>query len=458
MSKLVDSFRAQMEAGKEGYKHKEAIGDVLYSTGFQNIDYLNGYMVHVKNDHEDYYYPQAGLPDGKTCSAIGRSGCGKSTLLTQVAANIVRPFQNGAIWHADLEGGSNDHRIEVLTRMSAGELADKYHYQDTCISSEVFYKQIKWLYDEKIKMRDELMYDTGIVNFKGIPIWKMEPTVYIIDSIPMLLPDDILDENDVSGQMSTTSSVKMNTFIFRKIQQLCKEVNIMALSVNHILEDVQINPMMHKKASINGLKQGERLPGGRSAQYLGNTMLRVDAGTALKPEEGFGINGFIATIQTVKSRTNASLKTVPMIFDKDKGFINELSLLQLLKANNKLKGAGSYLYIGDRSDIKFSQRSFLDMLTKYPELRLELVKESLPILETYMSKDDDLGYDNAEDNVDINELFKSMAMGKTPVLEASSVNEEKVQVPKKLKKSKEEVMDILSDMEQSTDFSEEEDE
>ena len=450
MSKLLQSFREQMESGKDGYKHQEALGDVAYSTGFINIDYLNGYMVHVKNSKEDYYYPALGIPDGKSVMHIGQSHCGKSTLVIQEAANIIRPFKNGAIWHADLEGGTNDHRIEVLTGFSQNRISECYHYQDTNISSEVFYEQIKWLHDAKIANRKEYEYDTGLVNFRGDRIYKFEPTIYIIDSLPMLLPDNIIEDDKVSGQMSTTSTVKMNTFIFRKIQQLCKASNIIIMSINHILEDVQINPMVHKKSSIvGGLKQGERLPGGKTTQYLGNTMFRIDAGTKLTEDDSFGVNGFVATIQTAKSRSNESAKTIPMIFDKATGFNNDLSVFQLLKANNKIKGAGSYLYIGDRSDIKFSQRTLERTIMEYPELRLEMAKEALPILQSYLADGKDEGLDEDAQANDLNSLIRDMAMGKVPVVEVKNVSEEVV--PKKLKKSKDDITDILSDMDSGND-------
>jgi hypothetical protein len=48
-----------------------------------------------------------------------------------------------------------------------------------------------------------------------------------------------------------------------------------------------------KASQISGLKQGERLPGGRTAIYLANNMFRVDDSITLKAKEGFGIDGSI---------------------------------------------------------------------------------------------------------------------------------------------------------------------
>ena len=178
-------------------------------------------------------------------------------------------------------------------------------------------------------------------------------------------------------------------------------------------------------------------------------MFRIDAGTKLTEDDSFGVNGFVATIQTAKSRTNESAKTIPMIFDKATGFNNDLSVFQLLKANNKIKGAGSYLYIGDRSDIKFSQRTLERTIMEYPELRLEMAKEALPILQSYLADGKDEGLDEDAQANDLNSLIRDMAMGKVPVVEVKNVSEEVV--PKKLKKSKDDITDILSDMDSGND-------
>ena len=285
------------------------------------------------------------------------------------------------------------------------------------------------------------MYDTGLYDFRGEKIYKFEPTIYIVDSIPLLMPEDIVDADELSGQMAVTSVAKNNTFVFRKITQLCKEANIILITINHILEDVQINPMMHKKTSIPYLKQGERLPGGMAAQYLASTLVRCDVGAKLKPEETFGIKGFKAEFQIIKSRTNVAGRTVPMIFNQETGFDNELSLFELLKMNNKIKGSGSYLYLGERDDIKFSMKTFKQTLREYPELRQVLAMEALPILESLLSNTDEFGYiEDNEIDMDINSLI--IGLGNGSVVADSSVNEPKVKTTSGKKKGSS-ITDVL---------------
>lgn len=73
-----------------------------------------------------------------------------------------------------------------------------------------------------------------------------------------------------------------------------------------------------------------------------------------------------------------------MILDYDTGFSPELSLYALLKKHKKINGAGAYLYIGDHSDHKFSQKNILKEL-KDPEFAKIFMDASFEVLETLIS-------------------------------------------------------------------------
>ena len=441
MTKLLEAFRNEMKKNKDK-GNDDASGDVMYPTGFLNLDYLNGTRIFVQSGDLNMSYPSVGIMDGSAVQLIGRTHCGKTTFAVQMAANIVRPFKTSLIFHDDIEGGCPSRRYEKLCKMSSDELKDRYVYRNKGITIENFYERIKMIHDLKIKDPDSYTYDTGLYDFKGDRIFKFEPTVYIVDSIPLLMPKDIMDADELSGQMAVTGIAKNNTFVFRKITQLCKEANIILITINHILQDVQINPMMHKKTSMPFLKQGERLPGGMAAQYLASTLIRCDFGSKLKPDETFGIQGFIGEFQVIKSRTNAAGRSIPMIFDQENGFDNELSLFQLLKQNNKINGSGSYLYLGNRDDIKFSMRTFKKTLKEYPELRQVLATQAIPILEDLLSNTDEYGYMEDEDmDTDINSLILGIGNGTVTIDE--SVNESKAAPASSGKKKKGGITDIL---------------
>ena len=415
MSLLLNNFNKVMSKSKDFGAKETAKFDVMYSTGFLAIDYLNGTVVHVKGNDRDFSYNSCGIVDGSTNTIIGRSGSGKSTLLMQICGNIVRPFiekdMSTGLFIDDIEGSLPYARKEFLLGLTEEQITEYTVIRNSGITAENLYKRIKAIADEKINNEKEYTYDTGYYDIHGNRVFKMIPTVYVVDSLPMLLPENLSDEEDLAGSMAASSIAKTNTMVFKQISQLCKKANIIFFTINHILEEIQMG-FIPKAAQISGLKQGERLPGGRAAIYLANNMLRVDDTNTLKPDKDYGIDGSIISMTLVKSRTNATKKSIPLIFNKTEGRFDEiLSLFHLLKTEGVFSGAGAYQYLDDAPDAKFSQRNFKDVLAKSPELQKAFAKACYKILSTYLSETKAVEADVSEVSSNINNMFNSFAMG-----------------------------------------------
>ena len=415
MSLLLNNFNKVMSKSKDFGAKETAKFDVMYSTGFLAIDYLNGTVVHVKGNDRDFSYNSCGIVDGSTNTIIGRSGSGKSTLLMQICGNIVRPFiekdMSTGLFIDDIEGSLPYARKEFLLGLTEEQITEYTVIRNSGITAENLYKRIKAIADEKINNEKEYTYDTGYYDIHGNRVFKMIPTVYVVDSLPMLLPENLSDEDDLAGSMAASSIAKTNTMVFKQISQLCKKANIIFFTINHILEEIQMG-FIPKAAQISGLKQGERLPGGRAAIYLANNMLRVDDTNTLKPDKDYGIDGSIISMTLVKSRTNATKKSIPLIFNKTEGRFDEiLSLFNLLKTEGVFSGAGAYQYLDDAPDAKFSQRNFKDVLAKSPELQKAFAKACYKILSTYLSETKAVEADVSEVSSNINSMFNSFAMG-----------------------------------------------
>ena len=415
MSLLLNNFNKVMSKSKDFGAKETAKFDVMYSTGFLAIDYLNGTVVHVKGNDRDFSYNSCGIVDGSTNTIIGRSGSGKSTLLMQICGNIVRPFiekdMSTGLFIDDIEGSLPYARKEFLLGLTEEQISEYTVIRNSGITAENLYKRIKAIADEKINNEKEYTYDTGYYDIHGNRVFKMIPTVYVVDSLPMLLPENLSDEEDLAGSMAASSIAKTNTMVFKQISQLCKKANIIFFTINHILEEIQMG-FIPKAAQISGLKQGERLPGGRAAIYLANNMLRVDDTNTLKPDKDYGIDGSIISMTLVKSRTNATKKSIPLIFNKTEGRFDEiLSLFHLLKTEGVFSGAGAYQYLDDAPDAKFSQRNFKDVLSKSPELQKAFAKACYKILSTYLSETKAVEADVSEVSSNINNMFNSFAMG-----------------------------------------------
>ena len=381
MFTLMNNFRQKVSKDKDPRMSQEAVFDVGYATGFLGFDFLNGTVVHVKTPEKKFKYNSIGIVDGSITMVIGRSGCGKTTWLVQTAGNIMRRFPKACTWHDDVEGGIVETRRERLTNLFGRDLKDRYLSRNSGVNTENVYERIKIIHDLKIENREEYEYDTGLTTSRGEKIYKLQPSIYILDSLAMLTPDKYTEEDELSGQMSTTAAAKANAQLFRRVVPLLKSANIMLFVVNHITQSIDINPMAKKKAKLSYLKQDESLPGGNTPIYLSNLLIRFDDNTKLKDTEGLGVAGNIVDLTLLKSRTSNVGKSIPLIFDHKRGFDAELSLLQLLKDMKLVNGAGAYLYLKDRSDIKFSQKQFKSKLAESEEFRKLFMEVSLEALE-----------------------------------------------------------------------------
>ena len=407
MSFLVDSFRKATEKMKDYRMKVETETPVAYPTGFLTFDFRNGttaISLLPDGSHRQYY--SIGLADGSIVMVIGRSACGKTTWAIQAAGNIVRNFENSAIYYEDIEGGISNSRLYKLAGMSPEVAKSKFIHRNTGITCENFYARIKMIHDIKLNNRDEFQYDTGIYNELGERVYKLQPTIVILDSLALLMPETLSEEDELSGQMSTTATAKMNAKIFRTIIPMLKAANIILIVINHITQAIAINPMQRKKAQVSYLKMDESLPGGNTPIYLANNIIRFDDGSKLKESEVFGFDGNITEVTLVKSRTNKAGQSVPMVFDQSNGFDADLSMFIFLKQRGRVNGAGAYLYLDDRSDKKFSQKGFKEKLASDPEFKqifnviaLDEMKSMLSETYEYHEEDDEQQVTSCTDDI-----------------------------------------------------------
>ena len=357
MTLLSMAFREQVKQTKDLAMTSEMTYGVSYPTGFLNMDFANGYIQEINGKMKF----ELGISDGSMNMIISDSGVGKTTIATQIASNIIKPFKTACIFYEQAEAtGTNIQRLKNLTGMSDEEFEKRFIVRDSGITTESIFARAKMIHDIKVNNQSEYMYDTGMVDIHGKPIYKFEPTVMIIDSVKLVLSEKTA-ESEATTNMTGAQNAKTNSEYYSKMLPLCKMANIIVFFINHITVDVNTG-FLPKKSELAYLKQGEHIAGGRSLTYIQNNIFRLDIKSKLKPEEGLGISGSVVNLDVVKSRTNTSSRAkCNLVFDQATGYDNDLSLFIMLKDRKLLDGSGAFLKLPGY-DKKFSQKKFKEEL------------------------------------------------------------------------------------------------
>lgn len=362
MTLLAQAFRAQVKQNKDYSQKNEMTYSVSYPTGFLNLDFANGYIQEV-NGKLIY---ETGITDGSINMIISDSGVGKTTICTQIASNIVKRFRTSTVFYEQAEVGTNIQRIKNLSGFRTDkEFSDRFIVRDAGITIESIFDRVKMVHDIKVENQSDYLYNTGLTDLRGDPIYKFEPTIFIVDSVKMVLSKKNAEAEE-SNNMAAAVNAKANSEYYTKMVPLCREANIIMLLINHITTDINTG-FLPKKSELPYLKQGEHISGGKSLTYIQNNIFRLDIKSKLKEEEGLGIHGSVVNIDIVKSRTNISNRAnCFLVFDQKNGYDSDLSLFLLLKENKILEGSGAYLKLPGY-DKKFSQKQFKEILYSDPE-------------------------------------------------------------------------------------------
>ena len=184
MTLLSQAFREQVKQTKDISQKNEMTYSVSYPTGFLNLDFANGYIQEIG----DTIRYETGLTDGSINMIISDSGVGKTTICTQIASNIIRRFNTSVVFYEQAEVGTNIQRIKNLSGFRTDkEFSDRFIVRDSGITIESIYDRVKMVHDIKVNNESDYLYNTGLTDMRGNPIYKFEPTIFIIDSVKMVL-------------------------------------------------------------------------------------------------------------------------------------------------------------------------------------------------------------------------------------------------------------------------------
>lgn len=390
---LIDELRSEQDKKEDLFSINSAID--TYKTGIAPLDYALGYIVKVYNQDNtvEEEYNALGISGGCNIMWIGKSSTAKTSSALLIAANIVRPYQNGTIIHFDLEQAMNISRARTMTKFTAEEMkGGKYVLRQADTSVEKIKRTIIQLYKVKKDNPDKYMYHTGKKNEFGEEIVVYEPTVVLIDSIPSMSVE--LNENDkkdfkkIEEITSQTDRMRLTGEIGRFYTDLLpyiRSVNIIIISINHI----KVNPQMgivKSPAELLYLKQDEALPGGKTPVYLAHILLKsVAIGSEKYTYEDDGFDGFGINVEIIKSRSNQAGQKVKIIYDKVRGVDPVRTCIAYAKDNGLIGGNKNSMYFVNHKENKFPLKTVNEFFMEHRELYKIMYEEILPSLKSKLS-------------------------------------------------------------------------
>ena len=241
---------------------------VCYPTGIPTLDYQLGYTLVSKDNYGAVTgtHDCLGLVGGSFITIIGKSGTAKTAMACKMAAEIVKPYKSSFALHYDLEQALNPTRIMNITGMTNEEYLNHYVLKSSRSYIEDIFDTVMDIANEKQKNKKLYQYTTDFKDEFGQPITLYEPTVFIIDSIPVLAtrPDQkkvkakkgsgqedyYVEDQEIEGQTYAMRVARALKQFFSRLIPIIKEFNITIISINHINQKIEINPIAKTKPQV----------------------------------------------------------------------------------------------------------------------------------------------------------------------------------------------------------------
>lgn len=331
------------------------------ATGFKHLDYVNS-----KRNLETGEIEQ-GVSAGKIIYIAGNSGSGKSSLAIKIARNIIADDDDGLMWLFDAEKSNSHERIADVAGIERDEYVKNWkekriHLINVGTSVDNLYDLVNSIHRTKMTCATGTTYNKkeGFSTKDSVKTREeassLPPSVIIVDSWAMLAPKKIDADGEGRGAMDAAQIAKANNSFIKQVADRLYEANITFIIINHITTDIQIGPVQTDERPIKWLKPKEKLPGGNTAIYLADTLLRMEQKSALSEEKDFGIHGFYVEVTLGKSRNNASGFKFMAVLNPYIGIDSTLSDYVALKNSDYIGGSGRSFFLKNAPDIKFAQR------------------------------------------------------------------------------------------------------
>lgn len=423
MSVLLKMLQKQNKTGA----FKSTPTDVMYPTGFYPLDFRNGYYLDSFDEDGNITAKQrmVGLVAGSINTVIGKPGTAKTTWAVQAASKIASQYPSSFVQHYDLEQAFNFTRVQRITGMPMHQLREKYVLKKDQSYLDEIYKSFMEIVAMKRDYKKDFQYDTGFTDEFGDKIIAYEPTFVIMDSIPSIAINGILETDDLQTNAYGMQKSRALSDFIKNIIPLCKELNIIVIFINHINVKIDMSQFAKTQAQTMYLKQDEALPGGNAPIYYANNIFKNIARDKFNKEK-HGFDGFLLQQELIKSRTNKAGQIAELIYDQEIGFDNVRGLLRFAESLKLTTGNNPNRRFINFPEVKYSSLKFTKQCNERPELRNALFSTVMPYLDEFLSDASELDNTPMSEEEVFSILSKSMERDEGIVMTEMSMKVEEL--------------------------------
>lgn len=336
---------------------KNDIIDYSYPTGIAVIDYPLAYEINIMDGNKIIGKRVCyGIQAGTFNVITGSTQSFKTTLGIQMCANIAYANEGNVI-HYDAENRLVAQRVKNLTKLPeswfTGE-TPRYQIRGGAIGFDTLQHDVTEIAQNKIKYKNILLKDTGVVDGNNQPIYLMPPTVIFLDSISNVIAkeynveskDFLSDMGEIRNNADGMRNAKTLRGVLTDLNPLMKEANIIIITIAHKGTNISAGPMPTAKQFQYG-KQDEKISGGKALEYGASALMNFtnfgsESSRYHMDSDGFEGNTILFEPLKVSTNESGNAKSglgFEIIIDKRKNGVDNLrTLVRLLEDKGRLKG------------------------------------------------------------------------------------------------------------------------
>ena len=396
--------------GQSSVFKKNTLVDFSYSTGISVIDYSLGYEVNIKDASGTLIGKRLclGIQAGTFNVITGPTQSFKTTIGMIIAANIAMN-NGGNVIHLDAENRLVIQRLKNLTGLPDNWFdgdSPRYALRSGAIGYDTLQSIVTDIYENKMRYKDILLKDTGVVDCNNNPIKMMPPTIMFLDSLSDVISKEyeIRDakewdkQKEMRGNTDGMQNAKTLKGVLCDILPMLKEANIIFITIAHENANVAMNPYAGVKRQFQYGAHDIKISGGKSVEYNASSVMAFSGESKedsryYEQQDGFEGNTILyepVKLSTNQSGNNKTGRGFRIVIDKTKNGVDNIrTLVLLLNSKGRLKGNKAGFKVldekGEEISEKFTWKKIYEDFSKNPATAKAFLTVAKEELEKYVS-------------------------------------------------------------------------